>query len=480
MIKKKTGVIFLVLVLLISSSYLLWNAHNAFADTDNDGVLDSVDNCPTNANADQADWDSDKQGNVCDLDDDNDGVDDSLDSFDNNPKEWADFDFDGQGTSQDTDDDNDGIPDSVDTTPVLTAEAFATKYQKDLGVCLDLTETKQLLCMNDFFDKVIQNGDDVKAALAFAATLPRIGAVNDCHFLVHDIGEKAFDETGNLTKAFELGDRWCRSGFYHGVMVSYFHYLRENNLDVDNYSNVCEPLKGSKNYQNCFHGLGHGLIHYYNDDLSSADNYCNRLSYYPYTLCVGGVMMQYTDELLTRTEDSQDTVKNVCNISGLNELESQYCYIGLGITLAAHTNNDLEKSTEYCSVLPPNTQDLCQLGVKREIFEAQQNDVSTTPESQIETLQSFPVTDDQKMTVDILSSAKISNFEYDNKSLKFQTDAIAPITIYIPRTLLPDHAVFKVNESVQTDVVVQTGLVGNYRMIKLTPEEFGYVSMTPQ
>jgi len=39
-------------------------------DYDNDGVLDDVDNCPSDANANQADSDEDGIGNVCDYDDD--------------------------------------------------------------------------------------------------------------------------------------------------------------------------------------------------------------------------------------------------------------------------------------------------------------------------------------------------------------------------------------------------------------------------
>ena len=48
-------------------------------DTDEDGVQDDVDNCPTKQNADQADFDGDKEGDVCDPDDDNDGVADEID-----------------------------------------------------------------------------------------------------------------------------------------------------------------------------------------------------------------------------------------------------------------------------------------------------------------------------------------------------------------------------------------------------------------
>jgi hypothetical protein len=53
-----------------------------FADADVDGVADGDDNCPNTANDDQANYDNDGQGDVCDADDDNDGV---ADGDDQNP-----------------------------------------------------------------------------------------------------------------------------------------------------------------------------------------------------------------------------------------------------------------------------------------------------------------------------------------------------------------------------------------------------------
>ena len=47
------------------------------ADADNDGISDSADNCPSIANASQANYDNDSQGDACDTDDDNDGIADS-------------------------------------------------------------------------------------------------------------------------------------------------------------------------------------------------------------------------------------------------------------------------------------------------------------------------------------------------------------------------------------------------------------------
>ena len=58
---------------------------NASCDQDGDGIPDDVDNCPSIANADQADIDGDGIGNVCDADNDNDGVPNDADSCQGTP-----------------------------------------------------------------------------------------------------------------------------------------------------------------------------------------------------------------------------------------------------------------------------------------------------------------------------------------------------------------------------------------------------------
>ncbi len=69
-------------------------------DADGDGVLDANDNCPAVSNADQANFDGDSQGDVCDADDDNDALPDTQDPNDH-----------------DVDSDNDGINDGLDQCP---------------------------------------------------------------------------------------------------------------------------------------------------------------------------------------------------------------------------------------------------------------------------------------------------------------------------------------------------------------------------
>ena len=116
----------------------------AVPDSDNDGLADYADNCPADANADQADLDGDNIGDVCDSDRDGDGMDNSFEDA------YAFLDADDP-TDASGDQDNDGLsnleeflqgkdPTVDDAGPVITLPpdivANATGYFTDveLGV----------------------------------------------------------------------------------------------------------------------------------------------------------------------------------------------------------------------------------------------------------------------------------------------------------------------------------------------------------
>ncbi len=121
----------LVLVLVLSSA-----ATVRAQDSDGDGVIDSLDNCPNDANSDQADSDGDDLGDACDFcpflldsgvdDSDGDGVGDQCDNCVDDPNaDQADADGDcigdvcdgSPGVPDGMDSDSDGLGDECDNCP---------------------------------------------------------------------------------------------------------------------------------------------------------------------------------------------------------------------------------------------------------------------------------------------------------------------------------------------------------------------------
>ena len=120
-----------------SSSFSVVGNAASPADSDSDGVADASDNCPFAANANQLDSEGDGAGDACDADDDNDTLSDTAeasagtsptnpdtdadgdgDAADNCPvtanANQANFDGDAQGDACDGDDDNDGLSDTAE------------------------------------------------------------------------------------------------------------------------------------------------------------------------------------------------------------------------------------------------------------------------------------------------------------------------------------------------------------------------------
>ncbi len=106
-------------------------ASDGVQDTDADGIPDTADNCPSVANADQADFDGDGLGDACDQDDDDDGLSDADEAVAGTDPLNPDTDGDGirdgedpnpldHDLDNDIDSDNDGVVDARDECPETT------------------------------------------------------------------------------------------------------------------------------------------------------------------------------------------------------------------------------------------------------------------------------------------------------------------------------------------------------------------------
>ena len=139
-------------------------------DSDGDGVLDGVDNCPNDANADQADADGDGIGDACDLltDSDGDGVADADDNCPNNPnpgQEDADNDGIGDACDPNFDGDGDGVFDVDDNCPLTPNPGQEDVDGDGIGdVCDPLNDTDGDLVADDVDNcPAIANADQADA-----------------------------------------------------------------------------------------------------------------------------------------------------------------------------------------------------------------------------------------------------------------------------------------------------------------------------
>jgi hypothetical protein len=99
-------------------------------DTDQDGVFDSEDNCPSRQNPDQADLDGDLFGDLCDGDDDGDYSRDNVDNCPRYPNpDQLDADQDGVGAVCDDDDTPPPPPPTPTAIPTPSATVAATDRQ---------------------------------------------------------------------------------------------------------------------------------------------------------------------------------------------------------------------------------------------------------------------------------------------------------------------------------------------------------------
>jgi len=271
-----------------------------------------------------------------------------------------------------------------DTDPILPSERLTTKYLQNIQDCAVMDDgSSRLLCYSNFFGVLAENEENNSDALELSIALSKLGVIDDCHFVSHEVGHVAFKENPNIiANLIGMDGSMCRGGYFHGVIASYFHDITETGEPFPStYKTICDELIGSSNYQDCVHGLGHGLVHYFGNELRSSVESCHDMSFYQNRLCMKGVMMQYTDNVLTRQGISKDVLSNLCIESELDSIDFQECSMSVGTTLAFFTNHNFEDGAKSCKLVEHEQgQNDCLEGLRLEIQDSEKYDVKPLTE----------------------------------------------------------------------------------------------------
>lgn len=177
-------------------------------------------------------------------------------------------------------------------------------------------------------------------------------AATFCHPLLHVVGEAAGKEYGSVAVAYEHGDTFCRSGYYHGVLEGLFG--EDGDALVTQLDTLCASVQGkerySYNYFSCVHGIGHGLMAYFDHDLFESLAACDNLSgAWEQSSCHGGVFME--NVISDTPEEPSKFLKHDDPLYPCDAVPEKYrtqCYLMQTSHMLTLFNGDFEKTFAEC------------------------------------------------------------------------------------------------------------------------------------
>lgn len=175
----------------------------------------------------------------------------------------------------------------------------------------------------------------------------------NCHSYSHMVGRSAYE----LLNAQGLANNisLCGYGYTHGLVSG---FIAENGIDhfTDNLSRMCENLKTKIARVQCYHGAGHGLMGYYDNDLPAAIKKCKefRLLRQKHNCYIGSFMEnvasgkdQAYNPHKTKWLSNEDPFFPCNAVDGDSNVQNA-CYILVPAWLSYVHKNDMDKIVEVC------------------------------------------------------------------------------------------------------------------------------------
>lgn len=165
-----------------------------------------------------------------------------------------------------------------------------------IAVC-EGANTREFKCWEQRYQQmVVQQSPKAAFADARGAYETNDYVRTDCHQIAHVIGRAAAERYGDVIAAYNEGDNFCWSGYYHGVMETVVKQIGFENITTK-INEICQTAKQQQEFSfyhyNCVHGLGHGLMAIQNNDLFASLKSCNGLEgVWQQDSCYGGVFME--------------------------------------------------------------------------------------------------------------------------------------------------------------------------------------------
>ncbi|MBV9159659.1 MAG: hypothetical protein JO019_03650 [Candidatus Kaiserbacteria bacterium] len=206
---------------------------------------------------------------------------------------------------------------------------------------------------------------------------PKVAA--SCHSLAHGIGHAAFEKYKDFGTAMQYQDDVCGAGYLHGVIERVFKSSTDIDRDMDT---ICKPYTSEVFLQKCYHGVGHGLMYYTDNDVTKSISMCGEYKSNEFKIaCSEGVFMENfgTDE-----NDHESAFLNADNPSfpctQQNTFYKGSCYFYAPIYYLRLHENNYRSALNWCATIETPFKLRCMTGVGSRIMK-QYLDNARVPEN---------------------------------------------------------------------------------------------------
>jgi hypothetical protein len=175
-----------------------------------------------------------------------------------------------------------------------------------------------------------------------------------CHQLTHVIGRAAAELYSDVSGAFEHGEHFCGMGYYHGVMETLVGKIGTDKI-LEEADAICADMRQNRPYSEyhygCAHGLGHGFMGIFDNELFESLYACDRLTDgWEKEHCYGGVFMQ---NVMAEDDPSHPSkyLKADQPLSPCTEVERRYknmCYGAQTLYVLRTQEYDFAKAFDLC------------------------------------------------------------------------------------------------------------------------------------
>lgn len=228
---------------------------------------------------------------------------------------------------------------------------------------LTLLTNQEYTDVKKYLTDLIKNETPTASLSALQILMDKYPSVSrSCHGLVHEIGHETYAEHNDFAAAMAYRDDICGSGFLHGVIESHFAKVDNVFQEMDT---ICHVYTTLNEKAKCYHGVGHGIMFYTENDLPGSVIYCDRYSEKEARVrCAEGVFMENFNteqkDHVSQYLDEQNPA-SICETQPSLYKGTCYYYAPLHY-LSLHIDGYTEALT-WCATLEKEYQAICASGV---------------------------------------------------------------------------------------------------------------------